>query len=94
MKEVKPLSTLQTDKLFELFRDYVTIGGMPEVVKRFQITKIGKNARNRDYVGCVEWLADAGVINLCYCLNQPELPLPILPCIPPQEVHRREKVAY
>ena len=35
MKEVKPLSTLQTDKLFELFRDYVTIGGMPEVVKTF-----------------------------------------------------------
>ena len=43
--------------------------------KRFQITKIGKNARNRDYVGCVEWLADAGVINICYSLNQPELPL-------------------
>ena len=43
--------------------------------KRFQITKIGKNARNRDYIGCVEWLADAGVINVCYCLNQPELPL-------------------
>lgn len=115
--------------LFELFRDYVTIGGMPEVVntyiknknfsgtlsiqkqllkdyeeditkyvdgldkakvkavynhistflakenKRFQITKIGKNARNRDYIGCVEWLADAGVINICHCLNLPELPL-------------------
>lgn len=43
--------------------------------KRFQITKIAKNARNRDYVGCIEWLADAGVINICYCLNQPELPL-------------------
>lgn len=43
--------------------------------KRFQITKIAKNARNRDYVGCVEWLADAGVVNVCYCLNQPELPL-------------------
>lgn len=43
--------------------------------KRFQITKIGRNARNRDYVGCVEWLADAGIINVCYCLNQPELPL-------------------
>ena len=43
--------------------------------KRFQITKIGKHARNRDYVSCVEWLADAGVINVCYCLNQPELPL-------------------
>ena len=43
--------------------------------KRFQITKIAKNARNRDYVGCVEWLADAGVVNICYCMNRPELPL-------------------
>ena len=43
--------------------------------KRFQITKIAKNARNRDYIGCVEWLADAGVINVCHCLNLPELPL-------------------
>lgn len=129
MFEVKPFTNLQMDILFGLFRDYVTIGGMPEVVstyikngnfsgtfaiqkqllkdyeeditkyvegldkakvksvynhistflakenKRFQITKIAKNARNRDYVGCVEWLADAGVINICYCLNQIELPL-------------------
>ena len=43
--------------------------------KRFQITKIARNARNRDYIGCVEWLADAGVVNICYCMNQPELPL-------------------
>ncbi|MBE6305160.1 MAG: ATP-binding protein [Bacteroidales bacterium] len=43
--------------------------------KRFQITKIAKNARNRDYIGCVDWLSDAGVINVCYCLNRPELPL-------------------
>ena len=129
MLEVKPLGKIQADVLFELFRDYATLGGMPEVVntyvrnknfsgtlalqkqllkdyedditkyaqgldkakvkavynhipvflakenKRFQITKIARNARNRDYVGCVEWLADAGVINVCYCLNQPELPL-------------------
>lgn len=129
MIELKPLSALQMDTLMELFRDYVIIGGMPEVVatyirnknfsgtlaiqrqllkdyeeditkyvegldkakvkavynhistflakenKRFQITKIGKNARNRDYIGCVEWLADAGVVNICYCLNQPEIPL-------------------
>jgi predicted AAA+ superfamily ATPase len=32
MSEVKPLSNLQMDILFDLFRDYVTIGGMPEVV--------------------------------------------------------------
>ena len=99
MIELKPLSALQMDTLMELFRDYVIIGGMPEVVatyiknknfsgtlaiqrqllkdyeEDFQITKIGKNARNRDYIGCVEWLADAGVVNICYCINQPELPL-------------------
>jgi hypothetical protein len=129
MVDVKPFSQLQLDTMFDLFRDYVTLGGMPEVVntyirqknfsgtlalqrqllldneeditkyvegldkakvksiynhistflakenKRFQITKIGRNARNRDYVGCVEWLEDAGVVNVCHCLNFPELPL-------------------
>ena len=129
MLDVRPLSELQMDTLMSLFRDYVIIGGMPEVVstyvrnknfsgtldiqrqllkdyeeditkyvegldkakvkavynhistflakenKRFQITKIARNARNRGYMGCVEWLADAGVVNVCYCLNQPELPL-------------------
>lgn len=129
MIELRPFSELQMDTLMELFRDYVIIGGMPEVVatyirnknfsgtlgiqqqllkdyeeditkyvegldkakvkavynhistflakenKRFQITKVGKNARNRDYIGCVEWLADAGIINICYCMNFPELPL-------------------
>lgn len=129
MHNVEPLSSLQLDVLMDLFRDYVIIGGMPEVVntyiknknfsgtlniqkqllkdyeeditkyvegldkakvkavynhistflakenKRFQITKITKNARNRDYIGCVEWLADAGVVNICYCMNHPELPL-------------------
>ncbi|MGN1235891.1 MAG: ATP-binding protein [Bacteroidaceae bacterium] len=129
MVEVRPLANLQLEVLMSLFRDYVTIGGMPEVVdtyiknrnfsgtlaiqkqllkdyeeditkyvegldkakvksvynhisvflakenKRFMITKIGRNARNRDYIGCVEWLADAGVVNVCYCLNFPELPL-------------------
>lgn len=109
MLNIEPFSALQMDVLLELFRDYVIIGGMPEVVdtyiknknfsgtlgiqkqllkdyeeditkyvegldkakvkavynhistflakenKRFQVTKIAKNARNRDYIGCVEW---------------------------------------
>ena len=129
MVRLEPLSSLQMDVLMGLFRDYVIVGGMPEVVdkyirnknfsgtlgiqrqllkdyeeditkyvegldkgkvkavynhistflakenKRFQITKLARNARNRDYMGCVEWLADAGVINICHCLNFPELPL-------------------
>lgn len=43
--------------------------------KKFQITKVAANARNRDYIGTVEWLEDAGVVNICYCMDQPELPL-------------------
>ena len=43
--------------------------------KKFQITKIARNARNRDYAGCADWLKDAGVINVCHCLNSASLPL-------------------
>lgn len=43
--------------------------------KKFQYSKIAKNARSREYIGCIEWLDDAGVINICHCLNYPELPL-------------------
>ncbi len=43
--------------------------------KKFQITKIAAGAKTRDYWGCVEWLIDAGVANICYCLNFPELPI-------------------
>ena len=43
--------------------------------KKFQITKVASGARFRDYRGCVEWLNDAGITNICYCLNYPELPL-------------------
>ncbi len=43
--------------------------------KKFQFSKIGKNARSREYTGCIEWLKDAGVITECNCLTYPELPL-------------------
>lgn len=43
--------------------------------KRYQITKVAAGARNREYVGTVDWLKDAGIINVCYCLEKPELPL-------------------
>lgn len=43
--------------------------------KKFQISKVTSGARLKDYEGCIEWLCDAGVINLCYCLHMPELPL-------------------
>ena len=129
MLEVKPLSSVMMQQMTELFRDYMVLGGMPEVVntyisnknfggtlsiqqqllldyeeditkyaiglekgkvlavyrhistflaqenKRFQVTKIGSNARNRQYIGAVEWLDNAGIVNVCYCLHELALPL-------------------
>lgn len=43
--------------------------------KKFQITKIQDKARNRECVGVLDWLDRAGIINICYCLNQVCLPL-------------------
>ncbi|MBO7653080.1 MAG: ATP-binding protein, partial [Bacteroidales bacterium] len=34
--------------------------------KKFQISKVAAHARSRDYIGCVDWLSDAGIINICY----------------------------
>jgi predicted AAA+ superfamily ATPase len=129
MITLQPFSQLELDTMMGLFRDYMTLGGMPEVVKmyidnghfegtlklqrqllkdyeeditkyaketdkakilavynhistflakdnkKYQITKIARGARNREYVGAVDWLKEAGVINVCYCLNNVELPL-------------------
>lgn len=43
--------------------------------KKFQISKVASGARFKDYRGCIEWLLDSGIVNACYCLHFPELPL-------------------
>lgn len=43
--------------------------------KKFQLSNVAKGARFKDYRGCVEWLSDAGMVNICYCLLSPSLPL-------------------
>ena len=43
--------------------------------KKFQISKVANGAKFKDYWGCIEWLDDAGMVNLCHCLHTPELPL-------------------
>lgn len=43
--------------------------------KKFQISKVAPGARFKDYRGCIEWLSDAGMVNICHCMNYPELPL-------------------
>lgn len=129
MKTIIPLTTLEYDVLLDNFREYMVLGGMPQVVftfvkqknysgtlklqqqllldyeeditkyaggldkgrilnvyrkipvflgkenKKFQISKIHSGARSRDYIGVVDWLDNAGIINVCYCMATPELPL-------------------
>lgn len=129
MKNCKPFSDIELSIMFENFKEYMVIGGMPAIVysfiknknysgtlkmqkqilldyeeditkyakgveqgkilnvyrkipvflgnenKKFQISKIEDGARSREYIGTVEWLNRAGIINVCYCLEQPELPL-------------------
>lgn len=43
--------------------------------KKFQISKVARGARFKEYRGCIEWLRDAGLISVCYCMSFPELPL-------------------
>lgn len=37
--------------------------------RKFQISKVAKGTRFGDYRGCIEWLKDAGLVNVCHCLN-------------------------
>ena len=129
MRSCTPLSKVQYDVMLENFKEYMVVGGMPAIVRRFienknfsgilemqeqilldykeditkyaeglnqtrilnvynkipvflgnenkkfQISKVEHGARNREYVGTVDWLNNAGIINVCYCLEQSELPL-------------------
>lgn len=127
--DIQPLPDTLFNVMSEIFMDYMTVGGMPAVVrlyiangnfsgildvqkqlladyeeditkyaqgldkgrilnvyrhistflakenKKFQITKVAKSARSRDYMGVVDWLSNAGIVNVCYCLDSPNLPL-------------------
>lgn len=43
--------------------------------KKFQWSVVEHGAKAKDYWGCVEWLKDAGVVNMCRRLDFPELPI-------------------
>ena len=43
--------------------------------KKFQVSKITEGARNREYIGVMDWLERAGIINVSYCLDELSLPL-------------------
>ncbi len=38
--------------------------------KKYQITKVARGARSREYIGTVDWLSDAGIVNVCYCRSK------------------------
>jgi len=129
MAELRPFASGEMEVMMRLFHEYMVLGGMPAVVrkfveeknfsstlaiqrqllrdydeditkyaqgldkgkirqvynhipvflakenKKFQITKISHGARSREYAGTVDWLADAGIVNVCYLLGRVELPL-------------------
>ena len=64
---------LDKAKILNVFRKIPVFLGKDN--KKFQISKVAHGARNRDYVGTVDWLDTAGMINICYCMTFPELPL-------------------
>lgn len=64
---------LDKGRILDIYRKFPIFLGSDN--KKFKISKIKKNARNRDYVGVVDWLSNAGIVNVCYCMGLPELPL-------------------
>lgn len=117
------------EKMMQLFREFIVVGGMPRVVsefveshnfinvlkiqqeivrnylddiakyaegtekakarecflsipkqlakdyKKFQYSLVRQGGSARKYAGSLMWLFDAGIINYCYNLSKPELPL-------------------
>ena len=69
----KYAQVLERGKILNVYRKIPVFLGKGN--KKFQISKVETGARNREYLGTIEWLDNAGMINVCYCLEQPELPL-------------------
>ncbi|MEG1288087.1 MAG: AAA family ATPase [Bacilli bacterium] len=127
-EKVKTVPLAMHEKMLELFKEYIVVGGMPRVVnefinthnfanvlklqrgivsdylddiakyalnsekakarecflsipkqlakdyKKFQYSIVELNSTARKYAGSLMWLYDAGIINFCYNLRNPELP--------------------
>lgn len=64
---------LEKTKILNVYRKIPVFLGKDN--KKFQISKIKTGAKSRDYIGVIEWLENAGMINTCYCMSDPSLPL-------------------
>jgi len=69
----KYAESLDKAKILNVYRKIPAFLGSDN--KKFRISKVAHNARNRDYVGVVDWLANVGMVNVCYCMDTPALPL-------------------
>ena len=64
---------LDKGKILNVYRKIPVFLGKEN--KKFQISKVAHGARAREYVGVTDWLESAGIVNVCYSLENPELPL-------------------
>ena len=64
---------LDHGKILNVYRKIPTFLGNEN--KKFQVSKVETGARSREYIGTIDWLNDAGIVNISYCMEQPELPL-------------------
>lgn len=64
---------LDKGKILDVYRKIPVFLGKDN--KKFQISKVSSGAKSRDYIGVIDWLLNAGIINVSYCLSNMELPL-------------------
>lgn len=43
--------------------------------KKFTYSQVRKGGRSKEYISCLQWIEDAGIVRRCYNLMLPELPL-------------------
>ena len=70
---VKYAEGLDKAKILNAFRKVAVFLGNEN--KKFQVSKIAVGARNREYFGVADWLSDAGIVNVSYCMEECALPL-------------------
>ena len=65
MINLTPLSNTELSVMFENFEVYRKIPTfLGNENKKFQISKVEQGARNREYVGTIDWLNNAGIIKI------------------------------
>lgn len=64
---------LDKTKILNVYRKIPVFLGQDN--KKFRISKVAHGARSREYVGVSDWLYDAGIVNISFCMQDLALPL-------------------